>query len=86
MCGRLGAWAAFPVVRKPGRSNIGVTPPLSTLPARNLAAAWSQAPCERPTTLLSHPMEAVFPHALQPLQEADPELFALVKAEEKRQW
>ena len=31
-------------------------------------------------------MEVVFPHALTPLVDADPELHALIKQEEKRQW
>lgn len=31
-------------------------------------------------------MAAIFPEALQPLAEADPEVFGLVQAEKQRQW
>jgi hypothetical protein len=32
------------------------------------------------------PMARVFPEALTPLEQADPEIYALVQDEKKRQW
>ena len=31
-------------------------------------------------------MDVIFPHALTPLAEADPEMYAIIKREERRQW